>query len=243
MEFTTALEFTFSSQPSNSFNSTIFKTFYNDIDGGIYKIGILDKSFGEIRDNFKSWKQEFNNFAKNQTNANLSDFQKRIEALKNVGNPFSYIFGSERTIEDKTAKYAEFVKQVESSGKTAIECAANNSKLDISILEYVSKTKGAIGTTEEFTRFLRNNTISAKAAQLGWQALAVAGNMLASVAITAVVQGFYQLITLSHTVAEGAKEAGDAFNLPWRVSRTAIVFPEPGTDLKNVNLPPVPFMA
>lgn len=122
------------------------------------------------------------------------------------------MFGSERVIEDKTAKYAEFLKQVESSGKTAVECAANNSKLDISILEYVSKTKGAIGTTEEFTKFLRNNTIVTKAAQLGWQALAVAGNMLASVAITAVIQGFYQLITLSHTVAEGASEAANAFS-------------------------------
>ena len=35
--------------------------------------------------------------------------------------------------------------------------------------------------------------------------------MLASVAITAVIQGFYQLITLSHTVAEGASEASSAF--------------------------------
>lgn len=50
-----------------------------------------------------------------------------------------------------------------------------------------------------------------KLAQLGWQALAVAGNILASVAISAVIQGFYQLITLSHTVAEGASEASSAF--------------------------------
>jgi len=52
---------------------------------------------------------------------------------------------------------------------------------------------------------------SSKLAALGWKALAMAGNILAMTVISSVVNGFYQLITLSHTVAKGASEAADAF--------------------------------
>lgn len=94
------------------------------------------------------------------------------------------------------------------------------------VAKYAQATKGQIRSTEGIVKanksardaaVLYNNTLQqttfgAKAAAFGLKALAMAGNMLASVAITAVIQGFYQLITLSHTVAEGASEAANAFS-------------------------------
>ena len=127
---------------------------------------------------------------------------------------FSYLenpFGSAVTIKEKTKAYAQVAPQLEAGADAAKKFIKETNDLDLAIIEYAKQCNYAGMSTQGFTEFLKQNSIWTKASQLGWQALAVAGNMLASIAISAVVQGFYQLITLSHTVANGASEAANAF--------------------------------
>lgn len=127
---------------------------------------------------------------------------------------FSYLenpFGSAVTIKEKSKAYAQVAPQLEAGAEAAKKFIKESNDLDLAIVEYAKQCNYAGMSTQGFTEFLKQNSTWTKAAQLGWQALAVAGNMLASVAISAVIQGFYQLITLSHTVAEGASEASSTF--------------------------------
>lgn len=75
----------------------------------------------------------------------------------------------------------------------------------------VAMAKGSM-TLEEATRNMGAMSLSAKAGKIALQGLAVAGNMLAFMAITKLITSMYELTQVSKDVAKKAKEVSSEFN-------------------------------
>lgn len=94
------------------------------------------------------------------------------------------------------------------------------------IAKYAEATKGQIRSTDDviaankkardsaimYNNTLRQTTLGAKATTLALKGLALAGNILAGIAISAVVSGVFEMIQTSSKVAEKASELGDQFD-------------------------------
>ena len=68
------------------------------------------------------------------------------------------------------------------------------------------------GKLSDLTQRMCESTLAAKAGNLALRAFATAANMAFMMGVSALISGLYQLTTLSHTVAEGASEAANAFS-------------------------------
>lgn len=94
------------------------------------------------------------------------------------------------------------------------------------IAKYAEATKGQIRSTDDviaankkardsaiqYNNTLRQTTLGAKVTTLAIKGLALAGNILAGIAISAVVSGVFEMIQASSKVAEKASELGDQFD-------------------------------
>lgn len=93
----------------------IFKTFNSDIDSSIYKIGVFNKSFGDIIDKINDRSAEIKNLHENE------GFSKS-EAKKQVGSIWSYL-GKDEHKDALTGEFTAFKELMEETGLGADELA------------------------------------------------------------------------------------------------------------------------
>lgn len=107
------------------------------------------------------------------------------------------------------ANFERFKKEFNSTQLSAEALAEQFGEVDERIVNYAKTCKNGQLTTEGFTKALKQQTLGAKAAAVGMQALAMAGNMLAFWAITKVLELAVKGIDeLAHS-AEHCKERVD----------------------------------
>ena len=158
----------------------IFRTFDNDIDGIINKIGILKHTFGEINNEFK------------------------IGGISSVKDLF---FGgiTDSDIE-KIRKYNSLVTAYQEGLPEGVsaQTAWNRTMLDASTAaqRLVESNNGAVVSEEALTLATQQQTLSAKAATVATKALAVAGNMIA---FSLISKGIELAVTVIDQVANSAK--------------------------------------
>ena len=150
----------------------IFKTFNSDIDSSIYKIGVFNKSFGDIIDKINDRSAEIKNLHENE------GFSKS-EAKKQVGSIWSYL-GKDEHKDALTGEFTAFKELMEETGFGADELAKQVGGVSKSVLNYAKSDDVAKLSTEGFKASIGNLSISAKAGQVALKGLALAGNMVAS---------------------------------------------------------------
>lgn len=182
----------------------IFKTFNSDIDSSIYKIGVFNKSFGDIIDKINDRSAEIKNLHENE------GFSKS-EAKKQVGSIWSYL-GKDEYKDALTGEFTAFKELMEETGLGADELAKQVGGVSKSVLNYAKSDDVAKLSTEGFKASIGNLSISAKAGQVALKGLALAGNMVASFlaafAFQAIITGIDNYI---HRV-DNAKDALEEFN-------------------------------
>lgn len=156
---------------------TIFKTFDNDVDGIINKLGILGKSFGDIVDAINKRQLEINNIR----NLNGGDTKA---AKEQAGSIWSYLFPKKEIDESLLTQFDQFKDKFNSTTLSAEALAEEMGDVDVSIIEYAKTQKNGQLTTEGFTKSLHGMTLGAKAAKIGMQALATVGTMIAFAVIS-----------------------------------------------------------
>ena len=149
----------------------IFKTFDSDIDNIIYKIGILDKSFGNLIDSYNDRIADINNL---RFNNGLSEEE---EAKQQVGSILSYFVKNEHK-EMLTGEFTAFKELMEETGLGAEELAKQVGGVDKSVLDYAKSNDIAKLSVDGFKKSIGNLSLGAKAAGVAMKGLAMAGNML-----------------------------------------------------------------
>lgn len=181
----------------------IFKTFNSDIDSSIYKIGVFNKSFGDIIDKINDRSAEIKNLHENE------GFSKS-EAKKQVGSIWSYL-GKDEHKDALTGEFTAFKELMEETGLGADELAKQVGGVSKSVLNYAKSDDVAKLSTEGFKASIGNLSISAKAGQVALKGLALAGNMvvgiLAGFVISKAIEGLDNLVH----AADNAKESAEGF--------------------------------
>ena len=106
----------------------IFKTFNSDIDSSIYKIGVFNKSSGDIIDKINQRQMDINGLKRNN---NMSD----KDAKKQVGSLLSYLGKSEHK-DALTGEFTAFKELMEETGLGAEEIAKQVGGVNKSVLDY-----------------------------------------------------------------------------------------------------------
>lgn len=139
----------------------IFKTIQTDLDGVINKLGIFNKSFADI----------FNAY--------------RTNGVLGVKNSLS--FGITKTDISNIEKYNALRKSGVSTQTAWYKTMQSSSK---AAQELVIAEKGAIVSTETLSNAQKTMSVSAKAGQIALSGLAMAGNMIAFMAIARGIEEF-----------------------------------------------------
>lgn len=176
----------------------IFQTIKNDADGAIYKIGILGKSIGEIFDHLKKRQEDID--------LKLKEGLSEKEAKSQVGSRWSYL--SKSFSEQEKRSIEEFEKLFNSTSIAAEECAKQTNVTNKAVIEYANSVGNGNFSTETFMSSLQGVTVKARAATVAVKALSIAGNMLATLLVTELVKGLYNVFTASDRIAEQTKEVG-----------------------------------
>lgn len=182
----------------------IFKTFNSDIDSSIYKIGVFNKSFGDIIDKINDRSAEIKNLHENE------GFSKS-EAKKQVGSIWSYL-GKDEHKDALTGEFTAFKELMEETGLGADELAKQVGGVSKSVLDYAKSDDVAKLSTEGFKASIGNLSIGAKAGQVALKGLALAGNMVASFLAAFVFQAVITGIDNYIHRVDNAKDALEEFN-------------------------------
>lgn len=181
----------------------MFKTFNNDIDSSIYKIGIFGKSFGEVIDRINDRKADIDGLV-------LTKGIDKKEAKKQVGSILSYLSKDEHK-DALTGEFTAFKELMEETGLGADELAKQVGGVSKSVLDYAKSDDTAKLSTEGFKDSIGNLSIGAKAGQVALKGLALAGNMvvgiLAGFVISKAIEGLDNLVH----AADNAKESAEGF--------------------------------
>ena len=168
----------------------IFKTFNNDINGVINKIGILNHTFGEIKNEFK---------------------------LGGVSGVKDLYFGNITNSDiEKIREYNSLVTAYQKGLPNGVsaQTAWNRTMLDASnsAKRLVEANNGAAVSEENLTSATNTMSLSAKAGKIALQGLAMVGNMLVFMAISKLITSMYELTQVSKDVAKKAKEVSSEFS-------------------------------
>lgn len=177
----------------------IFKTFDSDIDNATSKIGVFGKSFDDIIKLYQKRKAE------------ITEYEKP-EAKNQVGGLFSYIF-KDNSKDKLVEEFETFKSMMTDYGMTAEEVAKDlGDQLSPEIQSYIKSAKNGELTTEGFNKSIGNLSLGAKAGQAAIKGLALAGNMLVSLGISAIISlAVKGLDNLVHA-ADNAKESAESFS-------------------------------
>ena len=182
----------------------IFKTFDSDIDNATSKIGVFGKSFDDIIKLYQKRKAEITELENNG--------YEKPEAKNQVGGLFSYIF-KDNSKGKLVEEFETFKSMMTDYGMTAEEVAKDlGDQLSPEIQSYVKSAKNGELTTEGFNKSIGNLSLGAKAASMALEGLKYVGNMLASIALSAVISlAIKGLNNLVHA-ADNAKKSAEGFS-------------------------------
>lgn len=182
----------------------IFKTFDSDIDNATSKIGVFGKSFDDIIKLYQKRKAEITELENNG--------YEKPEAKNQVGGLFSYIF-KDNSKDKLVEEFETFKSMMTDYGMTAEEVAKDlGDQLSPEIQSYIKSAKNGELTTEVFNKSIGNLSLGAKAGQVAIKGLALAGNMLVSLGISAIISlAVKGLDNLVHA-ADNAKESAESFS-------------------------------
>lgn len=182
----------------------IFKTFDSDIDNATSKIGVFGKSFDDIIKLYQKRKAEITELENNG--------YEKPEAKNQVGGLFSYIF-KDNSKDKLVEEFETFKSMMTDYGMTAEEVAKDlGDQLSPEIQSYIKSAKNGELTTEGFNKSIGNLSLGAKAGQVAIKGLALAGNMLVSLGISAIISlAIKGLYNLAHA-ADNAKESAESFS-------------------------------
>lgn len=215
----------------------IFKTFENnDIDKWTAKIGLFGKSFNDVIDSINKRKLDIDNLMSSGLVSSHSD------AKKQVGGLFSYLYSKNDIKSQLIDVDSVFPKIDESQAKSILlnniengvdeeinsfqELYDTGNKQKQWIAKYAQETQGQIRSTEGLisanekarastiahNNALKQQTLGAKAANVALKGLAMAGNMLVSLGISAIISlAVKGLDNLVHA-ADNAKESAESFS-------------------------------
>lgn len=182
----------------------IFKTFDSDIDNVTSKIGVFGKSFDDIIKLYQKRKAEITELENNG--------YEKPEAKNQVGGLFSYIF-KDNSKDKLVEEFETFKSMMTDYGMAAEEVAKDlGDQLSPEIQSYVKSAKNGELTTEGFNKSIGNLSLGAKAGQVAIKGLALAGNMLVSLGISAIISlAVKGLDNLVHA-ADNAKKSAESFS-------------------------------
>lgn len=182
----------------------IFKTFDSDIDNATSKIGVFGKSFDDIIKLYQKRKAKITELENNG--------YEKPEAKNQVGGLFSYIF-KDNSKGKLVEEFETFKSMMTDYGMTVEEVAKDlGDQLSPEIQSYVKSAKNGELTTEGFNKSIGNLSLGAKAASMALEGLKYVGNMLASIALSAVISlAIKGLNNLVHA-ADNAKKSAEGFS-------------------------------
>lgn len=208
--------------------STIFKTVYGDLGNWTTRFSVLGKSINGIQESIKSIYKDVGSGDKNfgtslkeqlfpskeSIKDKLVDIDAELPKLDTAGA--QDVLNLIANIEAKTQDSRKAFQQLYDTGIKQNQWIAEYA---MSTKESLRSTDGIIAANKKardsaimYNNTLRQTTLGAKATTLALKGLALAGNILAGIAISAVVSGVFEIIQTSSKVAEKASELGDQFD-------------------------------
>lgn len=194
----------------------IFKTFDSDIDRVSTKIGIFGKSFNDILQSINNRKIDIDNIMSSGLAIDRKD------AKSQVGSVFSYI--SKDDSKDMLLKeFESFQKVMNQTGKSATSLAKQmGDNLSPEIQDYIKSAKNGKISTEGFNTSIGNLSIGAKAGQVALKGLALAGNVLFTMAITFGISKIIEGISEYSHRAEEAREKSEELTQSWENGESSL---------------------
>lgn len=208
--------------------STIFKTVYGDLGNWTTRFSVLGKSINGIQESIKSIYKDVSSGDKNfgtslkeqlfpskeSIKDKLVDIDAELPKLDTAGA--QDVLNLIANIEAKTQDSRKAFQQLYDTGIKQNQWIAEYA---MSTKESLRSTDGIIAANKKardsaimYNNTLRQTTLGAKVTTLALKGLALAGNILAGIAISAVVSGVFEMIQTSSKVAEKASELGDQFD-------------------------------
>lgn len=214
----------------------IFKTFDSDKDTFSSKFGILGKSFEDIGNRFKKVSDEL--FVTNDyTISNITNAWKNSSVKKDLSDKFiitksdiqdklkdlSVYEKNPQSILDNLLEQKELVDSNQSSWQKYFEGLAEGEKWQEKFVQTNDLAKVSLDNVKNaqnaakqsaiaYNNGLKQMTIGAKAGQVALKGLALAGNMLVSLGISAIISlAVKGLDSLVHA-ADNAKESAESFS-------------------------------
>lgn len=139
-------------------------------------------------------------------------FDSDIDNATSKSGLFSYIF-KDNSKDKLVEEFETFKSMMTDYGMTAEEVAKDlGDQLSPEIQSYIKSAKNGELTTEGFNKSIGNLSLGAKAGQVAIKGLALAGNMLVSLGISAIISlAVKGLDNLVHA-ADNAKESAESFS-------------------------------
>lgn len=217
----------------------IFKTFENnDIDKWTAKIGLFGKSFNDVIDSINKRKLDIDNLMSSGLVSSHSDAKKQVGGLfsylyskNDIKSQLIDVDSVFPKIDENQAKsILQQINNIENGVDEEInsfqELYDTGNKQKQWIAKYAQETQGQIRSTEGLisanekarasaiahNNALKQQTLGAKAANVALKGLAMAGNMLVSLGISAIISLTIKgLDNLVHA-ADNAKESAESFS-------------------------------
>lgn len=172
--------------------STIFRTITDESTGATKSIGLLGKSF--------------------------SDLKKTISSIK-VKGVINSIFNTSTIDRKAVIDYNNAIEKATASGATMAEkqkiMKSAMEDTNKATAQLIGSTKGAIVETDALTAAQKSSTIAAKAGQIALKGLSLAMNIgatvLLSLALNAIITGITDFVNKEKEALEAAKEVSKAY--------------------------------
>ena len=163
--------------------SKIFKTFNSDIDKSISKIGMLNKSFWAMQQDLKH------------------------------GNGIGFsVFGGQGITPNDKQSILDLNTALKNGVHPAKAWATTMSNCSIAAQEQARQCLKTEGNLTELANGLEVTTASTKAAEIGFKALSIAGNMLLMWGISEAIKLIGDCATASNRLKDSAEELGNTFS-------------------------------
>ncbi len=214
----------------------IFKTFNSDIDKISAKWGMFGRSFNDIgtaiQNKIISFNEEFEQTGKILNSWKNSDsiWKRLYPSKESIKSQLIDVDALYPDISDTTASklltnlqneqilvnankksWQDYFDGLGKGEKWQIEFVQNTDLQKASLDDVKKAYNSAREAAIAHNAALKQQTLGAKAAKKGMQALATVGNMIAMWAISEVISGLYELSQVSETLANNAKKLGESF--------------------------------
>lgn len=214
----------------------IFKTFDSDKDTFSSKFGILGKSFEDIGNRFKKVSEELivtndytiSNIANAWKNSSVkkdlsdkfiitkSDIQDKLKDLsvyeKNPQGILDNLLEQKELVDSNQSSWQKYFEGLAEGEKWQTKFVQTNDLTKVSLDDVKNAQNAAKQSAIAYNNGLKQMIIGVKAGQVALKGLAMAGNMLVSLGISAIISlAIKGLDNLAHA-ADNAKESSESFS-------------------------------